>query len=208
MGKRPSIDADSSDAAHMSADAFVARVDEIHRLLWLVAAGILARNTDAEDVVQEATVIGMQKRADFEPGSNFKAWMVQIVRNVALNHGRKAQRRAAHEGGAATVDELPDHRRSSNDALADSPVDARGAVKADQRAFDDRVVTALQALGETARACLLLKTVEGLAYADIAAALGIPEGTAMSHVHRSRKEMRRFLAGHEAGGGAPQTKGR
>jgi len=187
-----------SSSETLSADAFVARLESVQRLLWLVAAGVLGNRADADDVVQEATIIGLQKRSEFDPESNFKAWMVQIVRNVALNHGRKVQRRHANEQVSPVVDNALD-ATSTADV---SPVDERGGVMPHQEAFDDRVLGALRTLGETARACLLLKTVEGLAYAEIADVLGVPEGTAMSHVHRSRREMRRQLSGVAVGGGA------
>ena len=54
----------------------------------------------------------------------------------------------------------------------------------------DAVLRSLAALEENARACLLMRTVLGLSYAEIARTLSIPEGTAMSHVHRARKAMR------------------
>ena len=48
-------------------------------------------------------------------------------------------------------------------------------------------------MSETARSCLLLKTVMELEYREIAVLLDIAEGTAMSHVHRARNRMRELL---------------
>ena len=69
----------------------------------------------------------------------------------------------------------------------------------EQDQLDDRMVHALHSLGETARCCLLLRTIEGLPYAQIAELLEIPEGTAMSHVHRSRMALRGQLADLKTG---------
>ena len=75
--------------------------------------------------------------------------------------------------------------------------DAHGAAREALQAA--RPVRALAALAETARAALLLRTVLELDYATIARLLDIPEGTAMSHVHRSREALRRaLLAAREA----------
>ena len=74
------------------------------------------------------------------------------------------------------------------------PLTGRGDIAIDQESFDDDVVAALMSLDETARACLLMKTVLDLPYREIAAALGVPEGTAMSHVHRARGALRERLA--------------
>ena len=59
--------------------------------------------------------------------------------------------------------------------------------------FDDQTRRALQQLDETPRSCLLMRTVLDMSYRQIAEALGIPENTAMSHVHRSRQRMRESL---------------
>ncbi|MEM9453281.1 MAG: RNA polymerase sigma factor [Myxococcota bacterium] len=79
-------------------------------------------------------------------------------------------------------------------------VSPRGELVPGQRHFDDTVVAALDQLGDTARACLLLRTVMDLDYREIGEILGIPEGTAMSHVHRARTRMRRTLGAARAEG--------
>jgi RNA polymerase sigma factor (sigma-70 family) len=71
---------------------------------------------------------------------------------------------------------------------------ARGELPPDQEHFDDRVMRALRSVNEVARACLLLRTLEGLSYSEISRLLEIPEGTAMSHVHRTRMHLRECLA--------------
>ncbi|MCA8975519.1 MAG: sigma-70 region 4 domain-containing protein [Planctomycetes bacterium] len=47
----------------------------------------------------------------------------------------------------------------------------------------------LNCLRETTRICLLLRTVLDLPYPEIGEMLGIPEGSAMSHVHRARQQL-------------------
>ena len=81
---------------------------------------------------------------------------------------------------------------------------SRGRVDPQQHGFDDAVLAALNTLGETARACLLLRTILDLSYRELAETLEIPEGTAMSHVHRARAAMRKALdpANSSARGGA------
>jgi RNA polymerase sigma-70 factor (ECF subfamily) len=63
----------------------------------------------------------------------------------------------------------------------------------DQEHFDDAVMRALRQVDETPRACFLLRTLMRSSYREISELLGIPEGTAMSHVHRSRATLRQAL---------------
>lgn len=189
---------------------FAAEYEKAYRVLWVVAAGVLGRTAGAEDVLQEAALLALKKVDQFEPGTHFVAWMAQMVRFVALNQLRKQTRAHAaplDESNAADVRGLP-HRswpRAGADAsgAGDLHLGARGQVPADQRSFDDEVMRALGSLSEVARACLLLRTVEGLDYQEIGRVLEIPEGTAMSHVHRSRMRLREQLLrtrGRGAGG--------
>ena len=157
--------------------------------MWTVAAGVLGERSEVEDVVQEACGVALGKLPEFQPGTSFAAWMAQIVRYVALNHLRSRQRSAARD-----VSEL-DLAWETPAAGTDPPVDLAD----DRGAFDDLTLRALRELAPVARACLLLRVVQELEYREIAALLGIPEGTAMSHVHRSRENLRRRLSNERGG---------
>jgi RNA polymerase sigma-70 factor (ECF subfamily) len=52
---------------------------------------------------------------------------------------------------------------------------------------------ALDTLRPDYRAAIVLRYEEGLSFDDIGHALGVPEATARSHVHRARKELARWL---------------
>jgi RNA polymerase sigma-70 factor (ECF subfamily) len=191
----------------LTAEEFAARFQQAARVLWAVAAGVLGESSQVEDVLQESAVIALGKLEDFETGSNFTAWMARVVRFVALNHARRQRRRATTPVDPLELDldpRLCDAPRASENGRAGaarpSPIGARGELPADQADFDDRLLAALTKLRPTARACLLLRVVEELDYKEIAAVLGIPEGTAMSHVHRSRAALRLELGGD----GVPQ----
>lgn len=173
-------------AARITDDAaFAAAFRASSRVLWCVAASVLGSASEAEDVVQEAAVIALGKREQLPDVVNFTSWMAQIVRFVALN------RRRASGGRAVSTPEFDRQpaRRHEPDAVDDS-----GRLLPNQRAFDDRTNAALMQLEETARACLLLRVVLELSYREISAVLGIPEGTAMSHVFRARRVMLEQLA--------------
>ncbi len=177
---------------------FAALFRESSRVLWLVAVGIVGDAALADDVVQEAAIVGYRKFDRFQMGSNFAAWMAQTVRFVALNEARREQRRATISLDDDT--RTPSLRaRESEDPPPGHGHRAEGPASGGATAgFSRQVHDALRGVSEVARACLLLRTLDGLEYSRIAELLGIPEGTAMSHVHRTRQYMRERLAGSGA----------
>jgi RNA polymerase sigma-70 factor (ECF subfamily) len=156
-----------------------------------VAAAVLGARADAEDVLQDAAMIGLAKLDRFDADTSFVAWMSGIVRNVARNHARKRQRRHTTPTDPVSIDQS---RAASGPAERAPDFDRRGRLSAGQSPFDDAVLSALNILEETARACLLLRTLRDMPYKEIAQVLGIPEGTAMSHVHRARQALRSHLS--------------
>ncbi len=171
---------------------FSAQFAACFRTLWLVAVGITGDRGGAEDVVQEAAMLALGKLDEFEPGTNFRAWMAQMVRYVALNHARKRQKHRASALG-------PELEETGSVAASHSHESAlrlgrHGELPADQAFFDDHVIKALNSVSDIARACLLLRTIEQMEYSEISRLLQIPEGTAMSHVHRARQHLRERLA--------------
>ena len=173
----------------MSPESFAARFQEHKRLLWAIAAGITADRHASEDIVQESAAIALTKLSDFNPATSFTAWMGQIVRFTALNHTRTTIRRNTHPNADLDKGADPEIVVRSN------PITPRGELAPNQPEFDDHVAAALDDLEPPARACLLLRAVVGLSYKEIATAMDLPEGTAMSHVFRARKRLRDELRG-------------
>lgn len=188
---------------------FARRFESAFRLLWLVAIGIVADRNLAEDAVQEAAIVALGKLDQFEVGTNFVAWMAQTVRFVALNIGRKHARRRhlSLDVGSAPIAAAATGQPISSAQTTDDSAQRLGELRlthdmelpADQKVLDDQIIRAINALSPTPRACLLMRTVEGLEYSEIALALSIPRGTAMSHVHRARQQLRRRLMDPDAG---------
>lgn len=181
-------------SSRLSRAEFLQELEPIRHRLWLVAVGVVRDRHLAEDVVQDASVLALNKLAGYRRGTHFAAWMSQIVRNLARNAARKHRRERPHPGADAGLDD-----RSVAPARGGSPVDANGRLRDDQAEFDDAVVAALGELSEAARSCLLLRTIEGLSYEDISDLLDMPAGTAMSHVHRGRARMRQLMQAKHGG---------
>jgi RNA polymerase sigma-70 factor (ECF subfamily) len=169
---------------NISAQEFAAQFRASSHVLWLIAVGIVGDASAAEDVLQDAAIVALRKLDQFQPGTSFRAWVGTIVRNVALNALRSDRRR---RNAVADWSDCADSSNRMDDAKA-------GAVLSIERTLDSRIGTALLGIGDVARACLLLRTVGDLQYSEIAVLLDIPEGTAMSHVHRARAHLREKLA--------------
>jgi len=194
--QQPSESRRGSAESPLRPEEFAARFLESYRVLWLIAVGIVGDSSLAEDVVQEASIVALEKLDTFERGTNFTAWMGQMVRFIALNMRRRNRRHPT-----LALEDADGNDRS--DALAQTPEFRTGPVlraahvarmPADQSALDDRVIAALNDVSEIARACLFLRTLESMEYSQIARVLDIPEGTAMSHVHRARRYLRERLS--------------
>jgi len=174
----------------LSASEFAERFEAAAKPLWAIAAAIVRNRTTAHDVVQEAAVVALGKLNEFDASTNFTAWAGQIVRFVALNESRRLRR-----DPAATTDPI----------ILQAGAPAARATAADSAEFAPAVQAALDSLDELPRTCLLMRTTLDLSYKQIADALGVPEGTAMSHVHRARATMRAALSSAvtASAGGAP-----
>lgn len=179
----------------LTPDDFARELESYRGVLLTLATAILGRRGEAEDVLQDASAVALGKLPAFDPGSNFAAWMGQIVRYVALNHVRRRSGR-----DSLSSDRLDELMHASPGV--DEPSDARslGELSRDQDHFDDDVVAALMELSPVARSCLLLRAVQDLDYSELSRLLGIPEGTAMSHVHRARAALRAALVARQSRG--------
>jgi RNA polymerase sigma-70 factor (ECF subfamily) len=163
--------------------------------LRLIALAIVGNQTEAEDVLQDASITGLKKyqAGEFSAGTSFDGWMGQITRFTALNALRKRHGAPAALGDGVT-------RVSPRGSVP------MGGVGGNDMA-DGALSQAMAELPETQRLCLVLRIVGGLPYTTIAYIAEIPEGTAMSHVHRGQRTLRNLL-GHQPGhGGRDKQKG-
>ena len=173
-------------------DEFAAQYQQAFPRLRLIAAAIAGDSTHAEDIVQEAALIAVSKAGHFRAGSSFSAWMAAIVRRCALNYRRKVHARKTF---ATDPTHLAQHADPSSVTGGPCPgMGVTGKVLPFQAAFDDELLHALELLSDEARCCLLLRVVQRLSYAEISDLLQIPEGTAMSHVHRGKLALRQRLS--------------
>jgi RNA polymerase sigma factor (sigma-70 family) len=131
----------------------------------------------AQDVVQDAMVRAL-KYFDSYRGDNARAWLLQIVRNVALGALTKS---------ASTVSlESIDSANPRHDSLIEqsNPEDAM-----DRDEEQRRIAQCVEQLPLELRECLVLREWEDLSYKEIARILETPVGTVMSRLWRARQQL-------------------
>jgi len=144
--------------------------------------------TDAEDLVQETMVKAFKAFDQFEQGTNLKAWLFRILSNTNINNSVKRGKDQAK----TALDELEDWQVGSAESL--TSVASRSAeVEAIDAMPSSAVKKALSELPENWRMIVYYRVVEGLAYAEIAKVLDIPDGSVMSGLHRGKKMLRSLL---------------
>jgi RNA polymerase sigma factor (sigma-70 family) len=139
----------------------------------------LAQNqNDAEDLVQETYLKALRSFASFEPGTNFRAWIFQILKNTFLGSCSKLERRMTL--AMDSEEDLP-----TTSATPESLLIGRSDI--------DAVRSAIEQLPVIFREVILLSDVEDASYREIAEILSIPIGTVMSRLARARKMVRDSL---------------
>lgn len=130
--------------------------------------------TTADDIVQDTIERALKFAAQYERGTNLRAWVYQILFSVFITRYRRSRREKnalralATDPCAWTTPE----RFSAPDTGAPLSPTCQGK---------------LDALPETFRAVLKLVDLDELTYREAASELGVPVGTVMSRLHRGRK---------------------
>jgi len=76
-------------------EAFRGIVDGCESKVRLALAAMLQESSNVDDLTQETFVTAFRKLSQYQPGTNFPAWVKAIARNLALNERRAWQRRQA-----------------------------------------------------------------------------------------------------------------
>jgi RNA polymerase sigma-70 factor, ECF subfamily len=152
------------------ADLLVSRTPDAHRM----ATWILRDPVAAEDAVQEAAVAAWDSRSRLRHADNPTAWFQRIVVNKCR-------------------DEL--RRRKKRRAVAEAtPLPAPTAAAADLLVLRDEVGRAVARLSPDEQIVLGLRFGRDLSVPQIAAQLGLPDGTVKSRLHHALERFRSALA--------------
>ena len=142
----------------------------------------LAGTDRADDLVQDTYLRAWKHFDRFEPGTNCRAWLCRILRNVWITDWRRTRL----ELPVADVEEV----------RAEPYYDWEGMLLGVHMSAD--MEWALQQLPDQYRWAVLLNDVEELTYQEIADVMDCPIGTVMSRVNRGRRMLARLLLSRRA----------
>lgn len=128
---------------------------------------------DADDVTQQIWLQIFRNLSRFHATSSLRTWIFRLTVNECLQFRRRVGRRPRV-------------------SLEIDPVDQKPLVQ-DESADREAIQVALDRLEPELRAIFVLREIEKLSYAEIAAALKIAEGTVASRLSRARMELRQHL---------------
>ncbi len=148
--------------------AFYLLYQKYHRRVYAIALRLLSDRAKAEDACQEVFVKVWQQLSWFRGDSSFATWLHSISTRTAVDLWRKDRE------SRRSTDEIPE-------LASDEPVD-HGDLEA-----------LIQRLPDQARAVFVLFALEGYQHNEIAALLGIAEGSSKSQYHRARQLLRGWL---------------
>lgn len=135
--------------------------------LYRLALRITLSQQDAEDAVQEALIKVWKRREQWDKIENLEAWMLTIVRNIAIDMTRK------------------------NATQQTVPIDFEPSVAShDQLQESERVEIVRQlmnSLPEKQRTAMQLRDFEGKTYREIATIMDITEEQVKVNIYRARQ---------------------
>ncbi len=146
------------------------------RRIYSLAYRFTGNAADAEELLQDIFLQAYRKLDSFRREAALSTWLHRLTVNRCLDHLRsRAVRQDARTGS------LADEARPQPRARASSPITRLDLERA------------IAQLPDGCRAAFVLHDVEGYEHREIAALLGIADGTSKSQVHKARLRLRALL---------------
>lgn len=168
-------------------DAYEALFRAYYPRIYATAFHLVGNHEDAEDLAQDGFVRAHASLGWHRSTASFLPWLRRIVVHLARDRFRAAGRRPASTPLAIEVSARPEHGPA-----AELTRQELGRVLAD----------AVAELPEHLRIALVLRTMDGLEYDEIASATGVTPATARTQVMKARRALHRRLGPYLDGGEA------
>jgi len=172
------------------ADAYDVLVDHYGPRLFGFLFRLSGSRSDAEDLLQELFLRVVRQLERYQHEGQFEAWLFRIATNLVRDHIRRAKRRPEHvsirEGDEPS-------ERPVGPALVSDARECDPGEMAETQEQADRLQDALGLLSEAEREVVMLRHFSQLSFAEIAAGMGTPIGTALARAHRGLLKLRAIM---------------
>ena len=158
--------------------AFRELVERHHAMAYAAVRAVLGDRDEVQDVMQVVYLKAFQGLAGFRGDARFSTWLYQIARREALDISSKRR----YDTTDIDMVEIPATSHHAPD------------VATRERSERQWIDAALAELDETYRTAIELRYMAEKSYEEIAAIMGVPEGTAKTYVHRAKIELKRILS--------------
>ena len=160
--------------------------------LYTFAYHLTYNEEDANDLVQEAYFKAYKSIRRYQEGTNAKAWLFRILRNIFINEYRKKVNRPTK----VDYEEIINYHDEEEGTNYSSYMDLREEMF--QGMIGDEDTMAINALPVDFRVVILLCDIEDFKYEEISSILDIPIGTVRSRLHRARNLLKEKLSAYAA----------
>ena len=160
--------------------SFQANLMNLQSNLLNFAYMLTSNRDDAYDLLQDTTLKALDNQDKYAENTNFKAWVMTIMRNIFINNYRRTAR-------AATVVDTTDnlyHLNLSQDSGFESPEESYGA---------SEITMAINEFSDEYRIPFSMH-VAGYKYNEIAEKMNLPLGTVKSRIIFARKKLQERFA--------------
>jgi len=158
---------------------FHRQLDNMSTLLHAFAFNLTKNTEDAKDLYQETAYRAMTNMDKFRPGTNFKAWLFTIMKNIFINNYRKKTK-------ANTIVDSTDNLYYLNSGANIISNRAESSIMMKE------LVQLVEKLDDSIRVPFLMHY-QGYKYQEIADYLDLPLGTVKSRIFFARKELKEMI---------------
>lgn len=166
----------------MSQLEFHAQLDKLSALLQAFAYNLTKNVEEAKDLFQETAYRAITNRDKFRPGTNFKAWLFTIMKNIFINNYRKKVK-------SNTIMDSTDNLYYLNSGMTTINNGAESNI------IIEELTEMVENLDTTIRIPFLMHY-QGFKYQEIADQLSLPLGTVKSRIFFARKELKDKIQRH------------
>jgi len=170
-------------ATQGDAEAFQQLYQETRQRAWFVALSITKNEHDAQDILQESYLKAYQSLGSLKDPACFQSWLAQIVANKAKNY-------ISRKKPDSFADYEDDNAQNWQEETDTNFLPSECLDQTEAKALVARLVSELP---EDQRLVVLMRYYDDMDVAQVAQALGLPEGTVKSRLSRARNKLAAML---------------